>query len=158
MSHTVRLLRDSSDRSRLRQTGILLAAARAHGRRRLGDPPCCGDVRGQGLSRLPPSAAALRDRQSATATSRRTLAAIALCPLSGVRFGRMGAPAMELLNTLSIHASASGTVVKGLRQGECLARAQCEPVQGNGTMFRAGLMVTARCSARFQRRRLCAFC
>jgi hypothetical protein len=95
--------------------------------------------------------AAALDRQSATATSRRTLAAIPLCLCSGdVRAHGCACDgaAQHALNP----CVCPGTVVRGL-SGECLARAQCEPVQGH--MFRAGLMVTARCSIVSKKAILC---
>jgi hypothetical protein len=67
-------------------------------------------------------------------------------PLSSAgTYGRMGAPAMELLNALNpcvcLRDGGQGFV------GGCLARAQCEPnARAMELMFRAGLMVTARCS------------
>jgi hypothetical protein len=70
----------------------------------------------------------------------------------------MGAPAMELLNTLSIHASASGRWSRDF-VGSALREAQCEPVQGQWNHVprrpdgRRGAVET-----RFQRRRPCAFC
>jgi hypothetical protein len=118
--------------------------------------PRCGDVRGQGCGgcRAARYCAGFVKRQPLRAGAPWRL--FLDVPLfSAGTYGRMGAPAMELLNTLSIHASASGTVVKGV-VGGCLARAQCEPARAMELMFRAGLMVTARCS-RFERR-LCAFC
>lgn len=49
---------------------------------------------------------------------------------------------------LSIQASASGTVVKGDFVGSALRELSVSLCKGNGAMFRAGLMVTARCSGR----------
>jgi hypothetical protein len=43
----------------------------------------------------------------------------------------MGAPAMEPLNTLSIHASASGTVVSDF-VGSALRELSVSPCKGNG--------------------------
>ena len=69
-------------------------------------------------------------------------------PLSVESYGRIGEPAMQLLNTLAEMASASGSVDKGDFVGSALRELSVSLCRGNGVMYRAGLKVQARCSGR----------
>lgn len=94
------------------------------------------------------SAETLRDHQKRLRYDRGDAGGYAFVPLSVESYGRMGAPALELLNTLATSASASGTVVKGDFVGTALRELSVGLCKGNGIMYRAGLMVLARCSGR----------
>jgi hypothetical protein len=147
MSHTVRLLRDSSDHlDGDRRASCLLPHA----------------LTVVDVSVIHPAAATYAARDSAGC-----LPARLRCGTAKAQPLRAGAPWRLLLCALCLwvryraHGCAcDGAAQHALNPCVCLrdggqgtssggvpcARAQCEPVQGNGTMFRAGLMVTARCS------------
>ena len=64
-------------------------------------------------------------------------------PLSHETFGRLGKPAMHLLNELAIAASASGSVDKDSFTANALRQLSITMCRANGIMFRRGLQTLA---------------
>jgi hypothetical protein len=94
------------------------------------------------------SAAALRDRDKKARYERGDTGGYAFVPLSVESYGRMGVPAMQLLNTLADTAAASGVVVKGDFVRNTLRELSVGLCKGNGILYRAGLKILARASGR----------
>jgi hypothetical protein len=92
------------------------------------------------------SAAALRDQQKRTRYEQSFPGGYAFTPLVVETYGRMGKPAMELLNTIATQACASGTFTRGDFVGAALRELSVALCKGNAVMYRAGLTVLARCS------------
>ena len=67
-------------------------------------------------------------------------------PLSVESYGRLGQPAMELLNVLATVASASGFVDKAAFVSNALRELGVALCRGQGLLFRAGLKTLARAS------------
>ena len=68
----------------------------------------------------------------------------AFVPLSHESFGRMGTPAMKLLNSLAVLANAGGRVVKDGFVGNALKELSISLCRGNALMYRRGLGALAR--------------
>ena len=94
------------------------------------------------------SAAALRDRHKRAKYARGDMGGCTFVPLSVESYGRLGAPAMQLLNDLADTAAASGVVVKGDFVRNTLRELSVGLCKGNGIMYRAGLKILARTSGR----------
>jgi hypothetical protein len=95
------------------------------------------------------SAAAVRDQQKRARYDRGgDTGGYAFVPLSVESYGRMGVPAMQLLNTLADTAAASGAVVKGDFVRNTLRELSVGLCKGNGILYRAGLKILARASGR----------
>jgi hypothetical protein len=92
------------------------------------------------------SAAAVRDRHKQARYDRGDAGGYAFVPLSVETYGRMGAPAMKLLNTLADTAAAAGVVIKGDFVRNTLRELSVGLCKGNGLMYRAGLKILARTS------------
>ena len=69
-------------------------------------------------------------------------------PLSVESYGRLGEPAMRLLNTLADSAAAGGVVVKGDFVRNALRELCFGLCRGNGIVYRAGFKMLARASGR----------
>jgi len=94
------------------------------------------------------SAAAVRDRQKTARCDREDMGGYAFVPLSVESYERMGEPAMQLLNTLSATAAASGKVLKSDFVRNALCELSVGLCKGNSIMYRAGLMILARTSGK----------
>ena len=94
------------------------------------------------------SAAAVRDHQKRTKYDRGDAGGYAFVPLSIETYGRLGEPAMKLLNTLADTAAAGGVVVKGDFVRSALRELSTGLCKGNGIVYRAGLKILARASGR----------
>ena len=142
------LLRDSSDGSgRTGERGDILFAL--HHALTVADVSVihpAAQTYARGAAAAAGSAAALRDRQKRTRYQQAFPGGYAFMPLSMESYGRMGKPAMELLNTLATQACASGAFTKGDFVGSALRELSVGLCKGNGVMYRAGLKVLARCS------------
>ena len=93
-------------------------------------------------------AAAARDRRKRTKYQSADPNGYAFSPLSHETFGRIGKPAMELLNTLATTASAGGDVIKDGFVNNALRELSIGLCRGNAVMYRRSLQVLARASGR----------
>jgi len=94
------------------------------------------------------SAAAVRDRQKRARYDQAVNGSYAFVPLSVESYGRLGEPAMRLLNTLADSAAAGGVVVKGDFVRNALRELCFGLCRGNGIVYRAGFKMLARASGR----------
>jgi hypothetical protein len=92
----------------------------------------------------PGGAAARRDQAKVAKYQTADPNGYAFTPLSHETYGRLGKPAMQLLNTVAIAASANGVVLKGDFVSNALRQLSITLCRGNGTMFRRGLNVLAK--------------
>ena len=95
-------------------------------------------------ARFPGGAAAERDRVKTIKYHTADPNGYAFTPLSHETYGRLGKPAMQLLNTLSIEASASGSVHKGDFVTNALRQLSITMCRANGIMFRRSLETLAK--------------
>ena len=95
-------------------------------------------------ARVPGGAAAARDRLKITKYQTTDPNGYAFVPLSHETYGRLGKPAMQLLNTLAIAASANGTVHKEGFVTNALRQLSVTMCRANGIMFRRSLETLAR--------------
>jgi hypothetical protein len=91
-------------------------------------------------------AAAARDQAKRVRYATADPNGYAFIPLSVETFGRMGKPAMELLNTLATAAAAGGAVQKTGFVVNALRQLSVSLCRGNGIMYRRSLSVLARAS------------
>ena len=90
------------------------------------------------------SAAATRDARKRALYRTADPNGYAFTPLSVETYGRLGEPAMELLNALAGVAAAGGTVFKAGFVTNALRELSITLCRGNGALYRAGLGVFAR--------------
>ena len=95
-------------------------------------------------ARVAGGAAVVRDAAKQAKYQTADPSGYAFVPLSHESFGRMGQPAMKLLNTLAEVASANGRVVKAGFVGNALRELSISLCRGNALMHRRGLGVLAR--------------
>ena len=100
------------------------------------------------LAQTEGGAAAARDQLKRTKYQSADPNGYAFSPLSHETFGRMGKPAMELLNTLATTASAGGDVIKDGFVTNALRELSIGLCRGNAIMYRRSLQVLARASGR----------
>ena len=95
-------------------------------------------------ARVAGGAALVRDDAKRAKYETADPAGYAFVPLSHESFGRMGTPAMELLNSLAVLANAGGRVVKAGFVGNALKELSISLCRGNALMYRRGLGALAR--------------
>ena len=94
-------------------------------------------------ARVEGGAAAMRDQAKRAQYESGDPNGYAFVPLSMESFGRLGKPAMQLLNTLATKAVDGGVVVKGSFVVNAMRELSVGLMKGNGLMFRRGLGVMA---------------
>jgi hypothetical protein len=95
-------------------------------------------------ARVPGGAAAARDQLKITKYRTADPNGYAFTPLSHETYGRLGKPAMQLLNTLATEAAASGSIHKDDFVTNALRQLSITMCRANGIMFRRSLATLAK--------------